>query len=105
MWHWTSSIPNQVIANKLFIVIHFSQNSTLVESSKTPTKEILAGLVVALATIPTSISYSTVIGIKPLIGIWNSAILGFISSFIGGAPGSHDYFLIRFAAMLIYSVL
>jgi len=48
----------------------------------------MAGLVVALATIPTSISYSTVVGINPIIGIWNSALVGLFVTVIGGAPGS-----------------
>ncbi len=50
-------------------------------------REIVAGMVVALATIPTSISYAAVIGISPSTGIWNSAILGFCTSVVGGAPG------------------
>lgn len=50
-------------------------------------REIMAGLVVALATIPTSISYSTVVGINPIIGIWNSAIVGLLVTVVGGAPG------------------
>lgn len=50
-------------------------------------KEILAGIVVTLATIPTSISYSLVVGISPVIGIWNSAICGLFAALIGGAPG------------------
>lgn len=51
------------------------------------TRELLAGMVVGIATIPTSISYSTVIGINPIIGIWNSAIVGLVVTIIGGAPG------------------
>lgn len=51
-------------------------------------REIMAGLVVALATIPTSISYSTVIGVNPITGIWNSAFVGLVMTIIGGAPGS-----------------
>ena len=54
-------------------------------------REVLAGLVVALATIPTSISYSTVIGVNPITGIWNSAIVGLLVTIIGGGPGG--YFL------------
>ena len=50
-------------------------------------QEILAGLVVSLSVIPTSISYSTVIGISPLIGIWNSAVIGLCTALVGGAPG------------------
>ena len=51
-------------------------------------REILAGLVVALATIPTSISYSTAIGVNPITGIWNSAIVGLLVTIIGGGPGT-----------------
>jgi hypothetical protein len=51
------------------------------------TREVMAGLVVALATIPTSISYSTVIGINPITGIWNSALVGLFMTIVGGAPG------------------
>jgi hypothetical protein len=54
---------------------------------KTVLQEMIAGMVVALATIPTSISYAAVVGISPTMGIWNSAILGLSSSVIGGAPG------------------
>ena len=50
-------------------------------------KEILAGAVVALATIPTSISYSTVVGINPITGIWNSVAVGLCTTVVGGAPG------------------
>eukprot|EP01036_Dinobryon_divergens_P029013 gene29013-38058_t len=32
-------------------------------------REVLAGLVVSLATIPTSVSYSTIIGLSPLVRI------------------------------------
>lgn len=50
-------------------------------------RELLAGLAVGVATIPTSVSYATVVGINPLLGIWNSAIIGFVITAVGGAPG------------------
>jgi len=50
-------------------------------------REVMAGLVVALATIPTSISYSTIAGISPITGIWNSALVGLVITVVGGAPG------------------
>lgn len=50
-------------------------------------RELLAGLAVSVATIPTSVSYATVVGINPLLGIWNSAIIGFVITAVGGAPG------------------
>ncbi len=49
--------------------------------------EIMSGMLVALATLPTSISYALLVGITPALGIWNSAILGLVSSMVGGAPG------------------
>eukprot|EP01038_Epipyxis_sp_PR26KG_P006314 gene6314-8694_t len=51
------------------------------------TREVLAGLVVALATIPTSISYATIIGLNPLIGLWSSILVGLFVTIIGGGPG------------------
>ena len=38
--------------------------------------EVLAGLTVALATVPTSIAYATIVGLSPLLGIWTSIIIG-----------------------------
>jgi hypothetical protein len=61
--------------------------STAAKSTNNYVKEILAGLVVALVTIPTSISYSTVVGVNPITGIWNSAIVGLLTALVGGAPG------------------
>ncbi|RYH32059.1 hypothetical protein EON65_01205 [archaeon] len=58
------------------------------ESQQNVAKEILAGIVVTLATVPTSISYSLVVGVSPVIGIWNSAICGLFAALIGGAPGN-----------------
>ncbi len=55
-------------------------------------KEVLAGFVTALATLPTSISYSLVVGIKPLLGVWNSGLMGLSSGLIGGAPGKLPLF-------------
>eukprot|EP01031_Cornospumella_fuschlensis_P035368 gene35368-42863_t len=62
-------------------------NAAAQEGKPDLTKEVLAGIVVTLATIPTSISYSLVVGISPVIGIWNSAICGLFAALIGGAPG------------------
>lgn len=50
-------------------------------------REILAGVVTALATIPTSVAYASLVGMNPLSGIWSSAILGFTIAKIGGGPG------------------
>jgi len=50
-------------------------------------REVVAGLVVAVATIPTSVSYSTIVGVSPLTGIWTSAIVGLCVTVVGGGPG------------------
>jgi MFS superfamily sulfate permease-like transporter len=50
-------------------------------------REFLAGLVASLATIPTSMAYSTIVGVNPLTGIWSSMIIGFIVALVGGGPG------------------
>lgn len=50
-------------------------------------RELLAGLVVSLATIPTSVSYSSIIGLSPLVGIWTSCIVGLVVTVVGGGPG------------------
>lgn len=49
--------------------------------------EVLAGSVVALATIPTSVAYSSIIGLNPLIGIWSSIFVGLLLALVGGGPG------------------
>ena len=78
-------------AQKLAELIRGSVKMKVDENKKVDdndlTKEIFAGLVVALATIPTSIAYSSVVGINPLAGIWSSIIVGASVALIGGAPG------------------
>ena len=51
------------------------------------TRETLAGLVVALATIPTSVAYSSIVGVSPLTGLWTSVVVGMTIVLVGGAPG------------------
>jgi hypothetical protein len=62
----------------------FKSSNTVSDDSN---KEFLAGLVVALATIPTSIAYSSIIGLNPLAGIWSSVIVGMTVALYGGSPG------------------
>eukprot|EP01041_Mallomonas_annulata_P009813 gene9813-20411_t len=49
-------------------------------------REVTSGLIAALATLPTSISYASLVGVNPLIGVWTTVILGTALSAIGGAP-------------------
>ena len=57
------------------------------ETRKSRTREVLAGMVVALAGIPTSLAYSSIVGVNPLSGIWTSVILGGTVGLFGGGPG------------------
>jgi len=56
-------------------------------ASPAVTKELLSGLVVALASVPTSIAFASIAGVSPLIGIWSSVVLGAVSTGVGGRPG------------------
>jgi len=58
------------------VIADGSTTSTNVNDSNEITTEILSGLTVALATVPTSIAYATIVGISPLLGIWTSIIIG-----------------------------
>ncbi|CAM9516634.1 unnamed protein product, partial [Heterosigma akashiwo] len=51
------------------------------------TEEFLAGLVVALSCIPSSISFAGIAGVNPLVGIWSCVVLGVVSSLLRGRPG------------------
>jgi SulP family sulfate permease len=50
-------------------------------------REVLSGVVVSLATIPTSAAYSALIGLNPLVGIWSSVIVGSVVGILAGGPG------------------
>lgn len=93
-YHRTSSHINKLTPTTIITprTHRMVTKSAIVETS--PTKddgklasEILSGLVVALATIPTSIAYSTIVGVSPLIGIWTSVIIGSLVAIIRGGPG------------------
>lgn len=56
---------------------------------KTPsilTREVLAGLVVALALIPEAISFSIIAGVDPKLGLFSSFIMAVSIAFLGGRP-------------------
>lgn len=56
---------------------------------KTPrilTREVLAGLVVALALIPEAISFSIIAGVDPKVGLFSSFIMAVTIAFVGGRP-------------------
>lgn len=52
-----------------------------------PRKDILAGIVVALALIPEAIAFSIIAGVDPQVGLYASFIIAIVTAFIGGRPG------------------
>jgi len=49
--------------------------------------DILAGITVALALIPESISFSLMVGVGPMVGLYASFCIAVIISIVGGRPG------------------
>ncbi|MGO1737156.1 MAG: SulP family inorganic anion transporter, partial [Leucobacter sp.] len=56
------------------------------KSPRLLTKEVLAGLVVALALIPEAISFSIIAGVDPKVGLFSSFIMAITIAFLGGRP-------------------
>jgi SulP family sulfate permease len=50
-------------------------------------REILAGVVVALALIPEAIGFSIIAGVDPRVGLYASVAIAMVISFTGGRPG------------------
>jgi len=62
---------------------------TVLEALKNPrllSREVLAGLVVALALIPEAISFSIIAGVDPRVGLFSSFVMAVAISFLGGRP-------------------
>src|SRR5699024_12651646 len=52
-----------------------------------PGKNILAGIVVALALILEAIAFSIIAGVDPMVGLYASFCIAVIIAFVGGRPG------------------
>lgn len=50
------------------------------------TREVLAGLVVALALIPEAIAFSLIAGVDPRVGLFSSFVMAVAIAFLGGRP-------------------
>ncbi|TFC91200.1 MULTISPECIES: SulP family inorganic anion transporter [Cryobacterium] len=50
------------------------------------TREVLAGLVVAMALIPEAISFSIIAGVDPQVGLFSSFVMAVSIAFLGGRP-------------------
>ena len=49
-------------------------------------RDVLAGLVVALALIPEAIGFSIISGVDPRVGLYASVAIAIVISFLGGRP-------------------
>ena len=62
---------------------------TVLQALRSPrllTREVLAGLVVALALIPEAIAFSLIAGVDPRVGLFSSFIMAVAIAFVGGRP-------------------
>ncbi|WP_026378776.1 SulP family inorganic anion transporter [Agromyces italicus] len=59
---------------------------TALRSPRILTREVLAGLVVALALIPEAISFSILAGVDPRVGLFSSFVMAVSIAFLGGRP-------------------
>ncbi|MCC6270267.1 MAG: SulP family inorganic anion transporter [Microbacteriaceae bacterium] len=67
----------------------YKPNPSVWTALKTPrilTREVLAGLVVALALIPEAISFSIIAGVDPRMGLFASFVMAVSIAFLGGRP-------------------
>lgn len=59
---------------------------TVLRTPRLLTREVLAGLVVALALIPESIAFSVIAGVDPRVGLFSSFVMAVSIAFLGGRP-------------------
>ncbi|WP_438354032.1 SulP family inorganic anion transporter [Microbacterium sp. CJ88] len=62
---------------------------TVLQALRSPrllTREVLAGLVTALALIPEAIAFTVVAGVDPRVGLFSSFVLAVVIAFTGGRP-------------------
>jgi SulP family sulfate permease len=62
---------------------------TVLQALRSPrllTREVLAGLVVAIALIPEAIAFSIIAGVDPRVGLFSSFVMAVVIAFAGGRP-------------------
>jgi sulfate permease, SulP family len=62
---------------------------TVLQALRSPrllTREVLAGLVVAIALIPEAIAFSIIAGVDPRVGLFSSFVMAVVIAFVGGRP-------------------
>jgi SulP family sulfate permease len=68
---------------------HHTDDSSVLAALRSPrilTREVLAGLVVAMALIPEAISFSIIAGVDPRYGLFSSFVMAVSIAFLGGRP-------------------
>ena len=77
------------IAQKSASPIRYRSDPSVLTALKTPRiliREVLAGLVVAMALIPEAISFSIIAGVDPAVGLFSSFVMAVSIAFLGGRP-------------------
>ncbi|TFD52934.1 SulP family inorganic anion transporter [Cryobacterium frigoriphilum] len=59
---------------------------TALRTPRLLTREVLAGLVVAMALIPEAIAFSIIAGVDPRVGLFSSFVMAVTIAFVGGRP-------------------
>ncbi|MBT1619046.1 SulP family inorganic anion transporter [Curtobacterium flaccumfaciens pv. poinsettiae] len=71
------------------VITHTPTAPSVLAALRSPrmlTREVLAGIVTALALIPEAISFSVVAGVDPAVGLFSSVIIAIVISIVGGRP-------------------
>ncbi|VXB10329.1 SulP family inorganic anion transporter [Curtobacterium sp. 8I-2] len=71
------------------VITHAPTAPSVLAALRSPrmlTREVLAGIVTALALIPEAISFSVVAGVDPAVGLFSSVIIAIVISIVGGRP-------------------
>ncbi len=77
------------IVNKSVARERYKEVPSVLTALRTPrilTREVLAGLVVAMALIPEAISFSIIAGVDPRVGLFSSFVMAVSIAFLGGRP-------------------
>jgi SulP family sulfate permease len=77
------------VSEKTTVVDRYKPEPSVLTALCTPrilTREVLAGLVVALALIPEAISFSIIAGVDPRVGLFSSFVMAVSIAFLGGRP-------------------
>merc|ERR1719188_620726 len=65
-----------------------------------PITNILSGCVVALASLPEAVSFSLMVGVSPLNGVWAGAVMSLCTAIVGGRPGLISSCSVAYAVVL-----